>query len=272
MASKINKPLPLDDKFLLDIFLKPILKSGKYRPAFGLGKSTGIGFPEFEEIYSNDLFYNLIGLSSPEVYASHKAAGGLTSVYRQIGVGVENSFRTIVMSSLNITRDCASWSYNYQKANGKTGIHTLDALVKADNGNIRLKEINDWLEKSKVFLKLSSEVILNGAVFEVRQGYKSADSKRQNADLRFGMRSYQVNLLPVVCVFSSQVSQPVIKRYRADGMLVLTGVSSNDPCLSTFAFVKDVLDYDLVQFFERNSDEIQKAVRSVVSTLLDPKI
>jgi len=260
----------INDKELLSVFLDPIRKSGKYKPAFGLGRKTGISLNEFEEIYSEDLFYNWIGLNTSSVYSAHKAAGGLTSVYRQIGVGAESLFRLIVVASLQVPREDVSWNYSYTKANGKEGVHTLDALIKHSMGGKKYPKILDWLNGSKKFLSLSQSTNLDGAVFEVRQGYKSADSKRQNADLRFGMRSYQVDLLPVVCVFSSQVSFPVIKRYRSDGMLVLTGVDSSDPYLSTFAFVKDVLGYDMESFFSRNSTEIQSTVQSVVNRLLSP--
>ena len=93
----------INDKELLSVFLDPIRKSGKYKPAFGLGRKTGISLNEFEEIYSEDLFYNWIGLNTSSVYSAHKAAGGLTSVYRQIGVGAESLFRLIVMACLLYT-------------------------------------------------------------------------------------------------------------------------------------------------------------------------
>ena len=43
-------------------------------------------------------------------------------------------------------------------------------------------------------------------------GMKSADSKRQNADLRYGIQAYRNGLLPAFAVFSNQVSQPVLTR------------------------------------------------------------
>lgn len=109
---------------------------------------------------------------------------------------------------------------------------------------------------------------LTGAIFEIRQGYKSADSKRQNADLRFGSRSYQIGHLPVVMVLSSQVSETVINRYRDSGMLVLTGVHSENATLSTFAFFKSVIGYDLEGFFQRNTDKIKSVIHPLIEKLL----
>mgnify|MGYP006091295907 FL=1 len=99
-------------------------------------------------------------------------------------------------------------------------------------------------------------------------GVESADSKRQNADLRYGIQAYRNGLLPAFAVFSNQVSQPVLTRYRADGMLVLTGTLSTDPTISTFAFFKDVVGYDLAAFFRRNSARMAVEVQEIVGALL----
>lgn len=56
-----------------------------YRPK--LGKKDAVSLEEFRAIYSGDVFYNWFGLSNPLLYAAHKAAGGLTSLYRQVGLG-----------------------------------------------------------------------------------------------------------------------------------------------------------------------------------------
>ena len=109
-----------------------------------------------------------------------------------------------------------------------------------------------------------------GVVMEIRQGYKSADSKRQNADLRYGMRAYQANLLPAVVVMSTQVSEPVVRRYRADGILVLIGSRNGSSAESTFTFFKEVVGYDLAAFFERNSDRLKAEVTAILRALLTP--
>ena len=68
--------------------------------------------------------------------------------------------------------------------------------------------------------------------------------------------------------FSNQVSDPVINRYKSDGMLVLTGVSSDDPTVSTFAFFDKVIGFNLANFFERNPKKLSEEVTSIVGTLL----
>lgn len=258
-----------NDRQLVEIFLQPVRECYKYRPAFGLSRSEGVSYEHFSKIFGDDQFYSLIGLASRSVYAAHKAAGGLTSVYRQLGTGSERLFRAILSRQLNLHEDQLTWSYDYALTNSKTRTHTLDACIKLDNLNKKqAKIVSGWIEGAVTSTGRVLNSGLDGAVFEVRQGYKSADSKRQNADLRFGLNAYQRNMLPVFAIFSNQVSYPVITRYRADGMLILTGIVGGSPYESTFAFLEEVADYNLIEFFKRNQEVIRTEVKGVVSYLL----
>lgn len=264
------------DTALRETFLEPIRKCREYVPAFGRGRSgaeTGLDLPAFQLLYGADIFYAWLGLDSPSVYAAHKAAGGLTSVYRQIGVGSERIFRAVVMRTCGLTSEQIDWSYEYSKPDRTTAVHTLDACLRTNSlTGETLARFRKWLKDAKKVVTpgSSGNARITGAVFEVRQGYKSADSKRQNADLRYGIRAYQDGLLPIVAVMSSQVSVPVMRRYAGDGMLVLKGVLGDDPTVSTFAFFKEIVGFDLAAFFERNSAKIKKEVQDVVEYLLAP--
>lgn len=261
------------DEHLLETFLAPVRKCALYKPAFGKGKQGGLSLAAFQTLYGGDYFYAWLGLDDPSVYAAHKAAGGLTSVYRQIGIGSERLFRSILSYSLGLSESQLNWSYDYQKPDGKFGTHTLDASVKpADLTGESSTRLREWLNRSQKTIGTSSSgmISLTGAVFEVRQGYKSADSKRQNADLRYGVRAYQAGLLPAFVIMSSQVSEPVLRRYRGDGMLVLTGVLNDDPTISTFAFFDQVIQFDLVGFFERNKQRFQTEIKQIIEQLLSP--
>ncbi len=254
-----------------ELFLAPIRKCAAYQPVFGQGKGNGFSLAEFQTLYGDDPFYNWLGLDNPAVYAAHKAAGGLTSVYRQLGVGSERLFRAIVGASLGLAEKQMEWSYEYDRPDGKQGSHTLDVCIWMSDLDSEARErFVQWLGNIKQLVggKGSRSIVIDGIVFEVRQGYKSADSKRQNADLRFGIRAYQANLLPVFVIMSSQMSEPVIKRYRNDGMLVLTGLHNDDPAISTFAFFDQVVGYNLAEFFTRNSFLIQDEIQQVVEKLL----
>lgn len=261
----------IPDHDLVETFLTPVRICSSYRPAFGHSKSEGVDLPAFQNLYGNDPFYAWIGLDDPLVYAAHKMAGGLTSVYRQIGVGTEHLLRTIIRDSLGLTADETTWSYRYRKPNGKTGVHILDAKVWfPDLSGAQRQVFVDWMAAVGPYVKLTSAKLkrIQGVAFEIRQGYKSADSKRQNADLRFGMSAYQEGLLPAVMILSQQVSETVIDRYRKDKMAVLTGTLDGDSLSSTFTFFKQVVGFDLESFFRRNSETLRTETLAIIQALL----
>lgn len=262
------------DKQLVEMFLEPVRKCSEYKPAFGQGKSDGFNLADFQTLYGEDPFYAWIGLDDPLLYAAHKAAGGLTSVYRQVGVGGERLLRSVIMDCFALTSQQIDWRYEYPKPDGKMGVHILDAkLLLADLASPAKQRVAEWLDAASIEVAASSSKRKkqSGAVFEIRQGYKSADSKRQNADLRFGIRAYQEGLLPVFVILSSQVSDPVLRRYRSDGMLVLTGLPQGSSTQSTFVFFRDVIGFDLAGFFKRNSDELKSEVQKILKALLTPE-
>ena len=111
---------------------------------------------------------------------------------------------------------------------------------------------------------------LKGAVFEVRQGYKSKDSKRQNADIGNAGAAYTHGYLPVVAVLSTQIDNDVATRYVNAGWLLLQGNLSHSPVSSIYAFCRQVLGYDLAGFLQRNSVHLKEAVNVALELLLTP--
>jgi hypothetical protein len=112
---------------------------------------------------------------------------------------------------------------------------------------------------------------LTGTVFEVRQGYKSKDSKRQNADIANASTAYIKSYLPCAAILSNQIDGDILLRYRAEKWVVITGVvGRNDPLTSTYDFMRDVVGYDLAGFFERNTDTLRAEVDQVLRALLTP--
>jgi hypothetical protein len=205
------------------------------------------------------------------MYAAHKAAGGMTSIYRQLGIGCERLLRQIIQDQLTLTDAQVAWSYQYDKGNGKLASHTLDARIRIDhivNKEQRLR-FSIWVRRTahELGLPKASAKTLKGAAFEIRQGYKSADSKRQNADLRFGLRAYaDANLLPVIAIVSTQASDTVCRRYKDARLLVLRGTIEGDA--STFVFFSEVIGYDLAAFFQRNTKQIRLKFESIIKQLL----
>ena len=110
---------------------------------------------------------------------------------------------------------------------------------------------------------------LTGTVFEVRQGYKSKDSKRQNADIANAAAAYTKGDFPCAVILSGQIDSDVLLRYRAEKWSVVTGiVGAADSRLSTYDFMRDVVGYDLAAFFERNSNTLREEVDTTLKALL----
>ncbi|HVC95325.1 MAG TPA: hypothetical protein VND64_16635 [Pirellulales bacterium] len=243
-----------------------------YRPCFGKGRKGGMTLDQFQRIYREDLFYNWMGMDSQLMYAAHKAAGGMTSIYRQIGIGCQRVFYTMLQDCLGLSEAQAAWTYRVPLPNGKSRPLSLDGRIEfADVSDSRnLERLRAWTVDAGRTLLLAGNVRkqIKGVVFEVRQGYKSKDSKRQNADLANASSAYANLYVPVLLLFSTQIDEALAERYTQARWLLLTGTMSGKPTDSTYVFCRDVLGYDLASFFERNSARCKLELETVLAQLL----
>lgn len=256
----------------IEIFLEPVRKCKDYKPKFGESQNErGIERDEFMRRYGADPFYSWIGLDSGLMYAAHKAAGGMTSIYRQIGVGCERLFREIIIDAAQYENDAfATWSYETITPRGRTKTLSLDGRLELSairNAELKRK-LSEWIAAYCEDIAVQQPP-KNGVVFEVRQGYKSKDSKRQNADIDNATVAWANGYLPVFAIFSAQIDSDVMLRYRNNRCGILIGTASENPKTSLFAFAKSVLGYDLAGFFERNSATFKAEVHSILRFLLD---
>ena len=254
----------------VSIVLDKIAVCRTYRPKFGQGRSVSL--EEFRQLYGSDSFYHWFGLDNPLLYAAHKAAGGITSLYRQIGLGCEILFRAILQDQLGLSDDEAKWSYSVETSEGRKRTLSLDARISpSDVGDaVARQRVEEWLSAACAYIDVADGIArnLHGAVFEVRQGYKSKDAKRQNADVANAGNAYRHAYLPVVTMLSDQIDSDVAERYRHAGWLLLRGTIGGDEFSSTYSFTRRVLDYDLGAFFARNSDRFRDSVLEVLDILL----
>lgn len=260
----------------LKLLVDPIRVCAKYRPRMGQGANAGLALEAFQELYRADPFYSWYGLDSPMMYAAHKAAGGMTSVYRQIGIGAERLFRQLLQDCLGLSALQSEWSYETSSVPGKVRTLRLDGRIElADIPDAQKRTIvHDWINAAADDLGVASEIrnSLKGVVFEVRQGYKSKDSKRQNADIANASTAYTRAYLPCLVVLSTQIDGDIVVRYRSAQWALLTGsVATASAIRSTYAFVRDVIGFELAGFFERNANALQAEVTSVLHALLSPQ-
>lgn len=257
-----------EDKDYLDILLEPIRRSIEYQPKLGQGGKAIASEAEFQSLYSNDPFYHWLGLDVPEVYVAHRVAGGITSLYRQVGIGCERLIRAVCKDALQIQEEAdLEWSYKVQESDTAREIH-LDLRVVLDKVSaLKARErVKEWIDRVRNNRDIKAQ--LEGIVFEVRQGYKSKDSKRQNADLRTAARAFQSSYLPCMLVLSQQIDTDVKRRYEDGGWVVLIGNRDPDTTKSTYSFMREVIGYDLASFFERSAEELREVIRQVIQALM----
>ena len=253
-----------------ELILAPLRTSRTYRPKMGTGKA--IDLPAFEALYGADPLYSWIGLDSANLYAAHRAAGGLTSVYRQLGIGCERLWRQLLIDQLGIPTDRAEWSYTVPTAAGRSKRLKLDARMDRSDvtSHASRARVDDWLQRAMV--ELNAHTTIEGAVFEVRQGYKSKDSKRQNADIDNASHALKNDYIPAAAVLSMQMDADIQLRYRQNNWIVLVGdLATQNDLRSCYAFARTVLDFDLAAFFERNSKHFRSEVESLLTDLVTIK-
>ena len=259
-----------DEKQYLETFLIPVRKCKDYRPKFGGNSGDGLTLNQFKHLYGSDPFYAWVGLDTDLMYAAHRAAGGMTSVYRQIGIGCERLFRAVLVDTTEYTDpEFATWSYSAKTRSGKSKKLSLDGrleLSEIKNQTV-FANVQQWITDYCADLGEVEEP-RKGIVFEVRQGYKSKDSKRQNADIDNATVAWANDYLPVFAVFSSQIDSEIALRYRNNRSGILIGTTNGNSQASLYVFCDQVLGYDLADFFKRHTDGIKTEIHDVLETLL----
>jgi hypothetical protein len=248
--------------------------SADYQPKFGTGNKAGLSLEEFRRTYGADPFYSWVGMDSPLMYAAHKAAGGMTSIYRNLGMGCQRLFHRLLQDKLGLSAAQASWCYQVPVPDKKPRTLSLDGRIALDDvpNDGRRSRVENWIRSTfdKLLILEQARATIRGVVFEVRQGYKSKDAKRQNADISNASNAYANLYVPVLLVLSTQFDSDLAIRYTQARWLILTGTTAGSSIESTYVFCREVLEYDLAAFFERNSPRFHSELEKVLKGLLGP--
>ena len=134
-----------------ELLLGPVRVCANYRPAFGTARGEEeITLDTFRRLFGSDPLYSWLGLDSPLMYAAHKAAGGMTSIYRQIGIGCERLVRGVIQDALQLDDEEVRWGYDSVRSDGRAQRLTLDARIDGAHlsDQAAVKRLNEWLERS----------------------------------------------------------------------------------------------------------------------------
>ena len=255
-----------------EILIAPINECANYTPKFGHGRKGGFSLTEFQSLYGADAFYKWLGLDNPLMYSAHKAAGGITSIYRQIGTGCERLVRAVFMDYLGLAAEDVIWSYKVVGTNGKERTLSLDGRIildKIPDESIR-NRCKEWMLEIADSLELAEPIreAITGIVFEVRQGYKSKDSKRQNADISNAANAYANGYIPCLMVMSTQIDDDIVSRYNVAKWAILEGYIDASSLTSTYSFFKHVIGFDFVEFMDNNKDYFREKIHVVLEQLM----
>lgn len=260
------------DEAYFELFTAPLTACARYKPKFGQGGTTGVNLEQFQRLYGEDPFYSWVGLDSPLMYAAHKAAGGMTSIYRQLGIGGERVFNKLLQETLNLSPKQAAWTYTLPVTDKKDRTLYLDGRIEIGDiqDSVARERVKNWIDEVAAQVLPSDEArsLIKGVVFEVRQGYKSKDSKRQNADISNASSAYVNLYIPALFLLSTQIDGDVALRYRQARWLLLTGSLGGSATTSSYVFCRQILGYDLAAFYLRNSPRIKEKLEEVLQTLL----
>lgn len=267
----IPEELSQDERYFL-LLITPLRACAEYKPKFGQGGKVGTTLEQFQQMYGSDPFYRWIGLDSPLMYAAHKAAGGMTSIYRQLGIGSQWLLNQILQDYLGLSKEEANWSYLVPSSKGTQRRLSLDGRIEIEHlNNLEIKtRFQNWLSQvaGKLLLPQVTQENIKGIVIEARQGYKSKDSKRQNADILNAANAYANLYIPVLIIFSTQIDGDLVQRYTQAQWLLLQGTRNGSITDSTYVFLRDIIGYDLAAFFERNSNRIKTEINAILAALI----
>ena len=79
--------------------------------------------------------------------------------------------------------------------------------------------------------------------------------------------AYAAAYLPVLLLLSTQIDEDIAERYHAARWLIMRGTTRGSAVASTYAFCREVLDYDLAAFFERNASRLKTETEAVLAAL-----
>ena len=134
------------DDHYTEIILAPLRKCADYLPK--MGGDAEVNLDGFVELYGADPLYHWMGFDSPLMFAAHKAAGGMTSVYRQLGIGCERLFRQVLRDELGLDADQATWSYEVLPE--MDAEEPVKARVLSLDGRVELADVADPTAQGRI--------------------------------------------------------------------------------------------------------------------------
>ncbi|MFD2579092.1 hypothetical protein ACFSTD_11785 [Novosphingobium colocasiae] len=101
------------------------------------------------------------------------------------------------------------------------------------------------------------------------KGIKAKTASVKNGDIDNIAVAWAQGYMPVFAIFSGQIDGDLVLRYRNSRGGILFGRPTGSSTASLFTFCKEVLNFDLADFFTRNSPVIKAEVHETLEALLN---
>jgi hypothetical protein len=146
------------------------------------------------------------------MYAAHKAAGGMTSVYRQIGIGAQWVFFQMLQDQLGLTAVQAGWKYTIASGKGKQRTLSLDGRIDVEDirDSASKKRIKKWICDAEEAIGLPDERV---RTLKASSSKPAKDTRAKTQNVR--MPTSQMRRRPTpICTFlfycSSRIKSTVM--------------------------------------------------------------
>lgn len=167
-----------------------------------------------EQSLRDDALYGVIFEDIAHKYAFTALGGRLiTSLHRNFGDIIEMSVREIFKVKFDLDGALAQMSLTLKSVE-KRSTRTSDATIPFDALEAHERSQIQSLHKHLLNANHGDANKLKGISYEIRQCYKSNDSKRRTADIDMADLLLANKQLPVMLIFCSSSSPSIITDYR----------------------------------------------------------
>lgn len=216
---------------------------------------------EVEKEIKSDALYGLLFRDISEFYVQSVLGGRITtSLHRNFGDIVEMSVREIFKSAFDLDDQLAQSSFtlkSIEKRSTRTTDVTLPYTALEEKTVGRLRAFHEQLCKRHRRDVEGLHATCKGVGYEVRQCYKSNDSKRRTADIDMSHLLANKGLAPVMLIFCSSSSASIIQDYnRLSKWLILEGTAA-------FEYVNDVTGFNYRAYLDSKIEKLAPQLRSL---------
>ncbi len=208
-----------------------------------------------------DALYGLLFKNISVFYAQSVLGGRITtSLHRNFGDIIEVSVREIFKHAYSLDDGLARSSFSIQSIEKRSTRTTdvsipFEALTNAQEKSLRAYHVKLCGKHTPALL--AQHGACRGLGYEVRQCYKSNDSKRRTADIDMSDLLFQNKIIPMMLIFCSSSSPSIIRDYRRLSKWMI--VEGDD----AFDYVREISGFDFRGYLDTKISQVSPRLVSL---------